>query len=469
MPPRLSWTLIIGLALFICWWQPGRDVEGVNPQGWRLLAVFLPCILALMLQPLPGGAAVLLAVIASVLTGALPLEKALGGYVNSSVWMVLAAFFLARALINTGLARRIALGFVKLLGHTSLGLAYAVVASEVVMAAMIPTIAARLGGVLLPIIRSLAELYNSRPGETAGLLGRYLTLALYQGSVVACALFLTGQASNPMAAQQAAIHTDGAVILDYGRWFYYACVPALTALVIVPYIVFRLEKPGIVHTPKAAEFAREELAKMGPPQRNERLATIILAGSCLLLALGGAEQATVVLLGAVALLVLTNVLSWNDITGEHGAWDVFIWYGGLLQLGTQLKETGLIDLFAKTAAGSFHGWSWLPLFIATLLIYFYAHYAFASITAHILTLYPAFVAVLITTGAPAPLVVCVFAFFANFSAGLTHYGTTPGPILFSTGYVSLGTWWRVGFLVSLVNVAIWLTVGMAWWKLVGLW
>ena len=64
---------------------------------------------------------------------------------------------------------------------------------------------------------------------------------------------------------------------------------------------------------------------------------------------------------------------------------------------------------------------------------------------------------------------CVFAFFANFSAGLTHYGTTPGPIVFSVGYVSQRTWWRVGFLISLVNVAIWLTVGMVWWKITGLW
>jgi len=28
---------------------------------------------------------------------------------------------------------------------------------------------------------------------------------------------------------------------------------------------------------------------------------------------------------------------------------------------------------------------------------------------------------------------------------------------------------EVGFLIALVNIFIWLTVGMAWWKLIGLW
>jgi DASS family divalent anion:Na+ symporter len=33
----------------------------------------------------------------------------------------------------------------------------------------------------------------------------------------------------------------------------------------------------------------------------------------------------------------------------------------------------------------------------------------------------------------------------------------------------MATWWRIGFLLSLVNIAIWLGIGGAWWKLIGLW
>jgi divalent anion:Na+ symporter, DASS family len=459
-PSLWRWLPVLALAAIIWLWKPGQDTPGVDPEGWKLLAVFLPCILGLMLQPMPGGAIVLLAIIASVLVGALPLEKALGGYMDGSVWMVLAAYFLARAFLKTGLARRVALLFIRKFGHNSLGLGYAVTASDTVLGGMIPSVAARVGGVTLPITRSLAELYKSLPLDGPERLGRYLMLVLYQGGVVACALFFTGQASNPLAAQQARELTaglpDGPVILTYGNWLLYACVPALLSLAIIPAFAYWLERPAITRTPEAAAFARDELGKMGRPRGDEWILAATFIGVVALWIWGGANNITI-------------VLTWDDLINERGAWDVFIWYGGLVQLGKQLKETGLLTLFAENVTGNFSGLHWLPLFIATLLVYFYAHYAFASITTHIVSMYPAFVVVAITAGAPAPLVVCAFAFFANFSAGLTHYGTTPGPIVYGVGYVPLAKWWRVGFLVSLVNVAIWLTFGLAWWKAMGLW
>ena len=52
---------------------------------------------------------------------------------------------------------------------------------------------------------------------------------------------------------------------------------------------------------------------------------------------------------------------------------------------------------------------------------------------------------------------------------LTQIAGFAGPGLAGAGYVPQGTWWRVGFTVSLVNLAIWLGVGMIWWKLLGWW
>ena len=48
-------------------------------------------------------------------------------------------------------------------------------------------------------------------------------------------------------------------------------------------------------------------------------------------------------------------------------------------------------------------------------------------------------------------------------------GTTPTPMYFAQDYVSLQKWWKVGFVVSLVNLAIWSTIGFLWWKVIGLW
>ena len=130
------------------------------------------------------------------------------------------------------------------------------------------------------------------------------------------------------------------------------------------------------------------------------------------------------LFGAV-FLIATGTLSWEDVRGEKAAWDIFIWYGGLVRLGKALNDTGVTTAFAKWVASAFSDTSWVTLFAVALLVYFYAHYAFASITAHILAMYPAFLAVLAAKGAPLGLVAYAFACFTNLAAGLTHYGTTP--------------------------------------------
>ena len=72
-------------------------------------------------------------------------------------------------------------------------------------------------------------------------------------------------------------------------------------------------------------------------------------------------------------------------------------------------------------------------------------------------------------GVPVKLAVYSLLCLANLTAGLTHYGTTTGPILFGTGYVTRAEWWKVGLYVSIANMGIWLTVGFAWWKFLGFW
>lgn len=469
---------MLGLGFGIWSWDVvlNRRPEGVTAQGWQLLAIFLPTILGLMLRPLPGGAVVLIALTITVLTQTLTVDKALGGFAHGSVWLVLAAYFMSRGVIKTGLARRIALNFVRLLGGNTLGLSYALVATDTVLAGMIPSNAARVGGVLLPIARSLAELYKSFPGSTAGLLGTFLLLNLYQADMAACAMFLTGQASNPLAAEAAARvtdNTDNAVSLHYGNWLLYASVPGVVTLLVVPYLTYRWTKPGIRHTPQAVDMAREQLDAMGPMRGYEFFVLVVFVGVCGSWIVDGflfnGSNVAGIALGGVAALLLAGILTWEDAVTERAAWDVFIWYGGLVQLGTLLKDTNIPNVFAQSMAHELQSLPLILLFLATLLVYFYAHYAFASITAHIVSMYSAFVGVLIAAGAPPALAACSFAFLSNLSAGLTHYGSTPGPIIFSTNYVPMETWWRVGFGLSVVNLAIYLSVGLAWWKVLGLW
>jgi DASS family divalent anion:Na+ symporter len=462
-----KWLIVLGSGLLVA---VIPLPEGVTREAWTLLAIFVATIVGSIVQPMTGSAMVLFGVIATAVFGALPIEKSLSGYADKFVWLVLAAFFISRAMIKTGLGHRIALIFVRLIGRRTLGLGYALVFTDFILASFIPSTGARSGGIILPIARSISETYDSRPDDgTAGKLGRFLMTMLYQCEVVLCATFLTGQASNVIIAGFAAKQAN--VDLNYSIWFVSAIVPALVSLTVIPLMIYRFFPPEIKETPNAVKFAHDEIVKLGPLSRQEKilLAVFIVVVILWITAKLHGIDATVVALLGIAFLLGTRVLEWSDILDEKRAWEVFIWYGGLLMMAAALGETNLPKLFAEGTAGMTNGWPWPAALFALAFVYFYAAYGFASITAHATAMFIPFLAVTIAVGAPAGLAVLVLTYFSNLSAGLTHYGTTPAPVYFGTGYVKQGNWWTVGLIASILNILIWSTIGVGWWKILGWW
>jgi len=440
----------------------------ITPQGWRQTAIFITVIAGMVTEPLPASALVLIGLTGMAANG-IPMREVLGGFAQPSVWLVIIAMLIAKVMLDCGLARRIALLFVRAVGRTSLGVAYALQMTDVTLASGVPSITARSAGMVLPIARSISELFDSRPGPTANRLGAFLIVAMYQGSAVACAMFLTGQASNLLGADLALKLAN--VEVTWASWFVAAIVPGLLSCAVVPWIAYRMLKPEVTSTPEAPLFAAAELKKMGPLSRDEWVTLLVFGGVGLMWITSAWHRldVTFVAMVGIGVLLASGTLTWQAASGERSAWDVFVWYGGMLQMGDLLNRTGSTRVLAEQVGSVFVGIPWAVVLVAILIIYFYAHYFFASITAHMLAMFPPFVAVLIGIGVPPPLAVYSLLCTANLTAGLTHYGTTTGPILFGVGYVSRADWWKVGFVTSVANIVIWLTAGAAWWKWLGHW
>jgi len=463
----IKWLIVLGCGFIIAIIP---RPEGVTREAWTLLAIFVATIVGSIVQPMTGSAMVLLGVIATTVFSALKIDVALSGYADKYVWLVLAAFFISRAMIKTGLGHRIALIFIRLIGRKTIGLGYSLVFTDFLLASVIPSTGARAGGIILPIARSVSETYDSRPHDgTAGKLGTFLMNLLYQCEVILCATFLTGQASNMMIRSLVGQQTN--IDMNYSAWFVAAIVPAAVSLLVIPQMIYRFFPPEIKETPNAVEFARKELKELGPLSRQQKILLGVFVVIVLLWVTSPFHEidATVIALLGIAFLLITQVLDWSDVTNETHAWEVFIWYGGLVMMASELGKTNLPKLFAEGVAGQMKGWSWITALIVLALVYFYSHYGFASITAHVAAMFVPFLVVSIAIGAPAGLAVLVLTYFSNLSAGLTHYGTTPAPIYFGTGYVKQAQWWTIGLIASIINILIWSTVGLGWWKLLGWW
>ncbi len=456
--------ILVGIAVWIV-----PIPVGVDPNAWNLLAIFIATIVGLITKPLPIGAVAMLGITVTVLSGTLTINEALSGFSNRVIWLIVIAFFISRGFIKTGLGTRIAYLFIAAFGKKSLGLAYSLVATDLVLAPAIPSNTARAGGVIFPILRSLSITYDSEPDDgTSRRIGSFLIQTTFQGVNITSAMFLTSMAANPLAARLAG---EMGVEITWVGWAVAAIVPGLISLCVVPWLIYIVYPPEIKETPIAAQLASDNLAKLGKMKTNE---WIMLFTFFLLLVLwisGGKSgiHSTTAALAGLSVLLLSGTLTWNDILQEKEAWNTLVWFAALVMMATYLNELGLIPWFSETIGVLMKDIDWIAAFLLLSLVYFYSHYFFASNTAHVSSMYAPFLAISILAGTPPMLAALVLAFFSSLFSSMTHYGTGPAPVLYGAGYVETGDWWRLGGLVSIVNIIIWMGIGGLWWKAIGLW
>ncbi len=463
----LAWRWIAALApgLFIYF----IPILGLAPVQRHILAFFVATILALVTQPVAMGISVLIAMTGLVLTGTLSAPAALSGFSDPTVWLIFTAFLFSHAVTRTNLGLRVAYFFISRFGFNALTLGYSIACSDLALAPFVPSDTARGGGIVCPITRSVAEVLGSEPGTPSRRMGGFLVLVAFHTTYVASAMFLTGMASNPLMADFAA--KLGHLELTWIRWFLAAAVPGFVSLLVVPFLIYRLYPPKLTNTDAARHHARAELHRMGSLTGAEaRLALIMMAvmAGWVTSPWHHIPNAFVALAGVCAIAV-TRVLSWSDLLGESKAWDALIWFAPLIMMAGELSRRGVTQKLSQSFFGYTRALPWALALLFLLVTYLYIHYGFASMTAQITALYPAFLAAALATGAPPLICALALAYFSNLNAGITHYGTGSAPVYFGLGYVSQADWWKIGFVISLVNLAIWFGIGLTWWKIIGFW
>jgi len=458
--------LVLAVGLVV-WFIPVP--AGLKAPAWHLFAIFVATILGFILQPLPIGAISLISLALTGLLGILKPADVLTGFGNTTMWLIVSAFLFAKGFVKTGLGRRIAYVIMAAIGDSSLKMAYAMSLSDLVISPATPSNTARGGGILYPIVRSLSSAFDSEPGATSRRLGAYLMKSTFQGNCITSAMFLTAVAPNSLVAALA-MQTKGTVIL-WGTWALAGIVPGLIALAIAPYVIYKIYPPEITKTPEAKVIARKELDKMGPMSWGEK----VVAGTFILALLLWSTSsltkvdATIAAMLCVGVMLVGQAIEWKDVLEEKGAWDTLVWMGGLITLAGALSKLGFVGWFAKLISTSLAGFSWEVSLAILLLVYMYSHYAFASLSAHVTAMYAAFLAVAVAAGAPPFLAAMSLGVISALFGGLTHYATGPAPIYFGSGYIPQGTWWRIGFIMSVINLIIFVGIGSVWWKVAGLW
>ena len=117
---------------------------------------------------------------------------------------------------------------------------------------------------------------------------------------------------------------------------------------------------------------------------------------------GGAIMAPVIVsLIAIALMVITGVVTWNDVIGNRQGWNVLVWFATLVAMADGLNQVGFLGWLAERSAAALAGWSAVTIAVGLIALFFVIHYLFASTTAHATAVLPAFlVTVVAVPGMP---------------------------------------------------------------------
>jgi DASS family divalent anion:Na+ symporter len=451
-------TATLALALAI-WFLP--PPEGLTVQAWRLFAVFLAAIVAAVVSAFAILTASVLAVAAAVLTGTLPPAKAYAGFANGTILLIVVAFLVARTVVKCGLGQRIGHLVVSVFGRSTLGLGYSIFVVDALIAPAFPSNTAR-SGVIYPLTFSLAEAAGVKPGDPdRARLGRFLMFSGVASLCLSSGLWLTAMAANPLGSEIA--KTFG-LNINFGSWFLASCVPTILAMALLPLLLYRVTRPEITATPEAPSAARRALAALGPLTRDEQIVMSAFAGMVALWASAGAlglDSTAVAFLG-LGLLLISGVLTLDDIAKEGDVLATFIWFAVLFALSGQLNELGFMGFLGQRLAGALGGFGPIAAGCLLLLAYVLLHYFFVSQTAHLLALFGVFLDVGVKLGVPAAPLAFHMLFATNYFSALTPQGSSANLLFAGSGYLSQGDMYRLGALTTAFCILLYVVIGTPW-------
>jgi DASS family divalent anion:Na+ symporter len=453
-------VLLLALGL---WFAPAP--EGVVQAAWRLFALFVAAIAAVVAGALPILTASVLALAAAVLTGTLAPAKAYAGFANGTILLIVVAFLVARAVVKSGLGERLGHLVVSVFGRSTLGLGYSVFLVDGVIAPAFPSNTAR-SGVLYPLVLSVAEAAGAKPGvEGRRRLGSFLMFTGIASLTVSSALWFTAMAANPLGAE---IARGYGLEIGFGSWLAASSIPTLVAMLALPLVLYKVIAPEVKATPEAPRAARQALRSLGPLRAAEKLVAATFAGMVALWASAatlGLDSTAVAFLG-LGLLLATGVLTLSDIAKEGDVLATFIWFAVLFTLSGQLNELGFMGYLGERLAGALGG---LPAGVAGIVLvvaYVLLHYLFVSQTAHLLALFGVFLDVGVKLGVPVALLAFLLLFATNFFSANTPQGSSANLLFAGSGYLSQGELYRLGGLTTAFNLVLYLVVGIPWLILV---
>jgi sodium-dependent dicarboxylate transporter 2/3/5 len=428
-----------------------------------------------MSEAMPLPATSLLPLVLFPVLGILNYSKTSSAYINNIIFLFLGGFFIAIAIENWNLHKRISLIILNLIGGSLPRILFATMLAACFLSMLINNTSTAM--MMLPIGLSLIlELESAYPDRDVKNFGLAMMLGIAYSSSIGGIATLVGTVPNLVFVRIFEINFPNAPEISFGKWMLFGFPISIIMLISVWYIlnVLLLRKLHGIKIDKS--FIAEEKKRLSTISYEEKILLVLLPILCFLwifridLDLGGfiiygwsnlfpwgkaIDDSTIAIFMALLMFVIPSktkkgrLLELNSF--KQIPWDVIILFGGGFALADAFQGSGLSSVISK----GFTAYSWLPPILIVALVCTILTFLteLTSNTATTQTVLPIFASAAVALQIN-PLFLMIPATISASFAFMLPVGTPPNAIVFGTGRVRIGQMARTGLIINFIGIII---------------
>jgi len=430
--------------------------EGLSEAGWRSLIVFGVCLTLWVSQLLPLSVTSLLGMAMLPMVGAMPATEVYGMFGNKAVFFILGAFILAAGIMKSGLSEHLALSVFNRFGDTPRKLLLSMLLLPAIMSCFMPEHA--VAAVLLPIVWSIVHGLGLKPGNRYAMA---IFMAMAWGAIIGGVMTLLGGARGPLAL--AIVEETTGQTFSFVDWTLSAAPVVLAVLAIAAIVLLRFAPHDAINMEGARHRIEKRRLELGLMDvRAKTMAVLMLITVSAWIFMGETVGLAAIALISVVAMFALRVVGWKEIQ-SHIDWGVVLMYGGAIAVAKSLEKTGAAEWVATAFWPD--GVTGVAMLALVALITMLLTESISN---------AATVAILLPIGIPLgalagidPVTMALTIGIVSGFAFMLPMGTPANAMIFGTGYVHLRNMIRIGSLLLISALILFVLTMTFWWPLVG--
>jgi anion transporter len=475
--------LLIGfIALFVLIALP--TPADLPVAGHRMLAILVFSVIVWMTDCIsyPASAAVIMALM-SLLLGISPsltkpgtligttsaLTMALNGFSNTALALVGGALFLAAAMMQTGLDKRIALFVLSKIGAKTNRVLAGVILVGFTLSFFVPSTTARVS-CMVPIVMGIIMAFGvDLKSKFAGV----MMIAVAQADSIWNVGIKTAAAQNMIAL--GFIEKQLGKYVSWMDWFVAAAPFAIIMSIVLYYVLLKIMPPETNEVPGGKEAIARSIKELGPMKTNEKK---LLTISVILLCFWATEKilhpfdTSTTTIAAIAIMLLPGIgiMTWQEAQARI-SWGTLILFGVGISLGSAILSTKAAAWAAKVLVSTF-GLTTMPALgvlavLAAFLIII--HLGFASATALAAAMIPIIISILQgvqTPGINAVGLTIILQYVISFGF-ILPVNAPQNMVAYGTGTFEVKDFIKTGIPLTIIAYLLVMLLGATYWKWIG--